>query len=71
MFPDIKVRRNISLVPDGKYITSVGGIPSYEPELYLVEMLYSRNMAENIARGLSFEWNLREVPHTKTGRRLN
>lgn len=63
MFPKIRVRYNTNFVADGKYITSVGGVLSYEPTLYLVEKIYSRKLAKSIARGLVVDWNLKTIPH--------
>jgi transcriptional regulator GlxA family with amidase domain len=63
MFPKVNVRRGVNFVVDGKYITSVGGHPSPEPALYLVEKLYSRKVARNIAEGLVMDWELRRIPH--------
>jgi transcriptional regulator GlxA family with amidase domain len=63
MFPKVKVRRGANFVVDGKYITSVGGHPSPEPALYLVEKLYSRKVAKIIANGLVMDWELNRVPH--------
>ncbi len=66
-FPQIKVRFEASFVVDGKYITSVGGAASYEPALYLVEKLYSREHAVRTAQGLVIEWDLRKVAHLVAG----
>jgi transcriptional regulator GlxA family with amidase domain len=56
-----------SFVVDGKYITSVGGAASYEPALYLVERLYSREYAVRTAKGLVIDWDLRKVAHFVAG----
>jgi transcriptional regulator GlxA family with amidase domain len=50
-------------VVDGKFITSVGGALSYEPALYLVEKLYSKQNAKRIGEGLVLDWDLSKVPH--------
>lgn len=63
MFPEIDVRYDVNFAVDGKYITSVGGGLSYEPALYLVEVLYSKTHAEQVAEGLVWDWNLETVPH--------
>ena len=63
MFPKIDVRYDVRFVVDGKYITSVGGAPSFEPALYLVERLYGKAHAERSAEGLVIDWNLERVPH--------
>ncbi len=63
MFPQVQVRHDVRLVVDGKFITSVGGARSYEPALYLVERLYSRDHARRTAKGLVLDWELQQVPH--------
>lgn len=62
-FPQINVRFDVSFVADGKYVTSVGGAASYEPALYLVEKLYSREHAVRTAQGLVIDWDLQRVAH--------
>ncbi len=62
-FPQINVRFDANFVVDGKFITSVGGAASYEPALYLVEKLYSREHAVRTGQGLVIDWNLEKVPH--------
>jgi transcriptional regulator GlxA family with amidase domain len=64
MFPEVKVvRYGANFVVDGKYITSVGGHPSHEPALYLVEKLYSRELAKSIAEKFAMRWAPNEIPH--------
>jgi len=63
MFPKIKVRDDVNFAVAGKYITSVGGALSYEPALYLLEKLYSKEHAQRTGVGLVLDWNLRQVPH--------
>jgi transcriptional regulator GlxA family with amidase domain len=63
MFPNVRVRYGVNFVVDGKYITSVGGHPSHEPMLYLVEKIYSPKFARSIAKELVMDWDLREVSH--------
>ncbi|MCH8247504.1 MAG: DJ-1/PfpI family protein [Bacteroidetes bacterium] len=63
-FPDVDVRFDVRFVQDGKFITSVGGGMSYEPALYLVEMLYGKEHADQTAEGLVWDWNVDEIPHT-------
>ncbi len=63
MFPSIKVRRGVNFVVDGKYITSVGGHPSHESALYLVERVYSKKLSRKIAKGMVMEWNLSKVKY--------
>lgn len=62
-FPAVTVRRDVRLVLDGKYITSVGGARSYEPALYLVDQLYGTETARSIAGGLVLPWNRDDIPH--------
>ncbi len=63
MFPGIDVRHDVNFVVDGKYITSVGGAPSFEPAFYLVEHLYGEAHASRSAQGLVVDWNLDAIPH--------
>ena len=63
MFPKIDVRYDVHFVVDQKYITSVGGAPSFEPAFYLVERLYGKAHAERSAQGLVIDWDLERVPH--------
>ena len=63
MFPDLKVKKNVLFVHDGKYITSAGGAKSFEAALYLCEHLYGKNIANSIAKGLVIDWDLNKTPH--------
>ncbi len=67
-YPDIDVKYDVRFVHDGKFITSVGGGMSYEPALYLTELLYGREDAIETATGLVWDWNLDAVPHLKVSR---
>lgn len=60
-FPDLKVKDSVLFVHDGKYITSVGGAKSFEAALYLCELLYGREIAVSIAKGLVIDWNLENI----------
>ena len=62
-YPSIDVRFDQEFVVDGKFITSVGGAKSYDPALYLVETLMSREAAVKTAEGMVLDWNLSVVPH--------
>lgn len=62
MFPNLKVMEDVLFVHDGKYITSVGGAKSFEAALYLCELLYGKDVAANIAKGLVMDWDLEKVP---------
>ncbi len=57
-FPHLDVRDGVSFVHDGKAITSVGGAPSFEAALYLVERLYGAKIARGVAAGLVIDWDL-------------
>jgi transcriptional regulator GlxA family with amidase domain len=62
MFPQLDVRSNVMFVHDGKYITSAGGAKSFDAALYLCELIYGREVARSLAKGLVIDWNLEEVP---------
>lgn len=62
-FPQLTVHENVSFVHDGKTITSAGGAKSYDPALYLVELLYGKKAADGIAKGLVLEWDVHQVKH--------
>ena len=62
MFPTLSVKDSVLFVHDGKYITSAGGAKSFEAALYLCELLYGKEIAESIAKGLVIDWKLEEVP---------
>jgi transcriptional regulator GlxA family with amidase domain len=61
MFADLRVHSDATLVRDGKFITSVGGAPSFDAALYLTELLYGAEKARGIARGLVIDWDLSGV----------
>jgi transcriptional regulator GlxA family with amidase domain len=63
MFPEIDVRYDLRFVVDGKFITSTGGAPSFEPAFYLVDELYGREHALRTAQGLVFPWADDEFPY--------
>jgi len=62
-FPQLKVHEGVSFVHDGKLITSVGGAKSYDPALYLAELLYGKKVAEGLGRGLVIDWNLSSIDY--------
>ena len=62
-FPELDVYENISFVHDGKAITSAGGAKSYDPALYLTELLYGKKVAKGVAGGLVIDWKLNEIKH--------
>lgn len=63
MFPNLNIKDNILIVHDGKYITSAGGAKSFEAALYLCEVLYGKEIAKSLAKGLVIDWELSKVPH--------
>ncbi len=63
MFPGLDVKEHVIFVHDGKYITSAGGARSFEAALYLCEILYGKEIAASIAKGLVIDWDLSAVPH--------
>lgn len=63
MFPHLTVKDSVLFVHDGKYITSAGGAKSFEAALYLCELLYGKEIALSLAKGLVIDWNLETVPH--------
>ena len=58
MFPNLDVCENVLFVHDGKYITSAGGAKSFEAALYLVEHMYGKEIADQIAKGMVIDWDL-------------
>ena len=62
-FPQLSVHKDVSFVHDRKIITSSGGAKSYDPALYLVELLYGKNAADGIGRGLVIDWDLNAIKH--------
>lgn len=63
MFPNLDIKDNVLFVHDGKYITSAGGAKSFEAALYLCEILYEKDIAKSLAKGLVIDWKLEDVPH--------
>lgn len=63
MFPNLMVKDSVLFVHDGKYITSAGGAKSFEAALYLCELLYGKDIAKSLAKGLVIDWDLEKVPH--------
>ncbi len=61
MFPELEVHENLSFVHDGKMITSAGGAKSYDPALYLSELLYGKKAAVGIGKGLVIDWKPEEL----------
>ena len=63
MYPQLRVHENVSFVHDANLITSAGGAKSYDPALYLSELLYGNKAAKGIAKGLVIDWDLKEIDH--------
>lgn len=55
-FPEVSLKINVSFVHDGKAITSEGGAKSYDPAMYLVDLLYGPEVARGVGRGLLIPW---------------
>lgn len=63
MYPQLTVHEDVSFVHDGKVITSAGGAKSYDPALYLSELLYGKKTAKGIAGGLVIDWDVQKIKH--------
>ncbi|MGH9369107.1 MAG: DJ-1/PfpI family protein [Thermoanaerobaculia bacterium] len=55
-FPKVNLRRDVSWVADGKYVTSAGGVESFHAALAVVERLYGEKAASGIAKGIVLDW---------------
>jgi transcriptional regulator GlxA family with amidase domain len=64
-FPQLTVHKDVSFVHDRKMITSAGGAKSYDPALYLVELLYGKKAADGIGKGLVIDWDLNAIKHIR------
>lgn len=64
-YPQLTVHEGVSFVHDRKAITSAGGAKSYDPALYLVELLYGKKAADGIAKGLVIDWQLEQIDHIR------
>ncbi len=64
-FPQLTVHEGVSFVHDRKMITSAGGAKSYDPALYLVELLYGKKAADGIGKGLVIDWDLSLIKHIR------
>jgi transcriptional regulator GlxA family with amidase domain len=60
-FPQLNVYQDISFAHDRKMITSAGGVKSYDAALYLAELLYGKEVADRIAKGLVIDWDLATI----------
>lgn len=63
MFPDLDIRKEVLFVHDNKYITSAGGAKSFEASLYLCEVLYGKEIAQQLATGLVIDWDLEKLSY--------
>lgn len=55
-FPHLDLRRQVTMVHDGRSLTSVGGARSYTPALYLIAHLYGQDVAKRVSGGLVLDW---------------
>ncbi|MEM7373320.1 MAG: DJ-1/PfpI family protein [Bacteroidota bacterium] len=62
MFPHLEVYQDAIFVHDGQAITGAGGARSFEPALYLCELLYGKKVADGIAKGLVIDWDVNSFP---------
>lgn len=60
-FPHLRVERDVVFVHDDKFITSVGGARSFDGALYLTQILYGKQVADEIAAGLVIDWNVNAI----------
>jgi transcriptional regulator GlxA family with amidase domain len=68
----VDILDGVSFVHDGPAITSVGGAKSFDPALYLCEVLYGRKAAMGIAGGLVIDWDLASLAaHIAPGNERN
>ena len=65
MFPTLDVREDVSFVHNNNIITSAGGAKSYDPALYLCELLYGNKAAKGVASGLVIDWNVNDIKHLR------
>lgn len=64
MFPEVRTRKGFRFVRDGKFITSAGGVASFESPLYLVRKLAGEDWAKRVARGLVIDdWRQENVKY--------
>jgi len=60
-FPAVQLQRGVSFVRHGKFVTSVGGAPSFEAALFICQRLYGPIAARGIAGGLVIDWDLSKL----------
>lgn len=66
MFDKPIVEDSVVFVHHDKFITSVGGAKSFEASLYLCELLYGKQNADDLAEGMVIDWDLSKTPHIVT-----
>lgn len=57
IFPDVRVVDSVMVVHDGKYITSAGGVKTFDAALYLCHVLYGYDITKELGRGLVIDWD--------------
>ena len=62
-YPSQVIHDSVLFVHDDKFITSAGGAKSFEAALYLCELMYGKEVADQLAAGLVIDWDLNSVPH--------
>jgi transcriptional regulator GlxA family with amidase domain len=62
-FPAVDMQRGVSFVRQGKFVTSVGGEPSFDASLFICERLYGAKAARGIAGGLIIDWDLKALDY--------
>lgn len=55
-YPDLDLRVNVSFVHDGRFLTSQGGVLSYDVAMYLIDLVFGTEVAEGVGRGLLIPW---------------
>lgn len=66
-FPAIQVVRDQLLVDDDNFVTSAGGVVSYDAALYLLEKHFGMELAQKVATGLVINWDARRQAYTAAG----
>ncbi len=64
-YPNLNVIDSVLFVHHDKYITSAGGAKSFEAALYLCEILYGKEVAMQLAKGLVIDWDLSQIRYYK------
>ncbi len=63
MFPQLDVRSDVLFVRHNRFITSAGGAKSFESALFTCELLYGKEVAKRLAKGLVIDWDLDKIPY--------